>query len=87
MLKATITVSATSYDELVYALDEVKNHFQNEMRGGTDPREDGITSYYFDVQGEESPHVVCEHCGYHMCYEGAEPSVCIDCRVALKEGT
>jgi len=78
MLTATIKITATCYDELILALDEVKKGFEKEYACGLDCRQDGITKYDFHVSGEESKTKECKHCGSSIFYED-EISICPEC--------
>jgi hypothetical protein len=83
MFKLDIDIQATTWDELEFALEEVKKKVSESYSGGNDEREDGITNYQFAVTGEESPYIVCPHCQTNVYYEGDKPSICDNCRGVL----
>jgi len=79
MLKMTITITATTEEELGYAIDEVKRKLDKGNLSGFDSREDGITAYDFETEGDESPYIECKSCGSNVYYEGKKPTSCDNC--------
>jgi len=85
MLTTTITINATNEEEILYALEEVKKKLEAGNLFGNDQREDGITDYDFETEGEESDSIVCSECGSYNYYEGEVPTTCHDCGHDLED--
>jgi len=79
MLTTTITINATTEEEIIYALEEVKRKMDAGNLFGSDEREDGITNYDFETDGEESEYIECPECQDYTYYEGKKPSLCYNC--------
>ena len=79
MFKVDIDITATTWEEIEMALDEVKRKISENYSGGNDSREDNITTYMYAVTGEESPFIECRHCQGNVYYEDTKPTMCDSC--------
>jgi len=79
MLEMTINITATTEEELGYTIDEVKRKLEAGNLFGMDSREDGITSYNFETEGDESPYIECKACESNVYYEDTKPTICDNC--------
>ena len=79
MLKMDIKITAATEDEFVFALQDLLKKVEDGDLYGFGKREDGISGYTFETDGDESDCIVCKECEIHNYFEDEAPETCCYC--------
>ena len=82
MIKTTINLTAVTIEDTIIALEEACKSLESGQKTGSGQvNDDGISSFSFEVSGEDSKFIVCndEECKHFNFYDYKKPITCSNC--------